>query len=169
MTRLAPVLACFASTLMVAAPASSQAHEPTSKAAAHAATLSGPAAQAAAVVDAFHAALKAGDTGKAAGFLEDGVVVFEAGGAERSRADYAAGHLAADAAFTKTATETQLRRTGGASGEVAWIASEGRTTSATGAKAVDRLTTETMILRRSPKGWRIVHVHWSSRAAAAAH
>jgi ketosteroid isomerase-like protein len=31
-------------------------------------------------------------------------------------------------------------------------------------KPVDRLTTETMVLRKTPDGWRIVHVHWSSAA-----
>lgn len=167
MIRRALVVACLVSAALSAFPATSQAHEPASKPTGHPTLLRGPTAEAAAVVDAFHAALKAGDAGKAAGLLDEGVLVFEAGGAERSRADYAAGHLAADAAFTRTATETPLRRSGGARGGVAWIASEGRTTSAGGAKPVDRLTTETVILKRSPAGWRIVHIHWSSRAAAA--
>jgi hypothetical protein len=32
-------------------------------------------------------------------------------------------------------------------------------------KAVDRLTTETMVLRRVGAAWKIVHIHWSSAAA----
>ena len=32
------------------------------------------------------------------------------------------------------------------------------------AGAVNRLTTETMVLKRHADGWRIHHIHWSSRA-----
>jgi len=31
-------------------------------------------------------------------------------------------------------------------------------------RAVDRLTAETMVLKRHADGWRIHHIHWSSRA-----
>jgi hypothetical protein len=34
-------------------------------------------------------------------------------------------------------------------------------------RPVDRLTVETMLLRRHADGWRIQHIHWSSRAAPA--
>jgi ketosteroid isomerase-like protein len=131
--------------------------------------LTGAAAEAGAVVDAFHAALKAGDTAKAAALLDDAVLIHEAGGAERSKAEYGAHHLPADAAFAKTSDATLTRRVGHVSGDLAWIASEGDVRSSAGsAGPTVRKTTETMILRRTPQGWRIVHVHWSSRAAAAA-
>ena len=58
------------------------------------------------------------------------------------------------------------RRSGGASGELAWVASEGRTQGRYKDRDIDRVTTETMILRRVSGAWKIVHVHWSSRAAA---
>ncbi len=125
--------------------------------------LSHDAAEAAATVDAFHAALRAGNTAKAAELLADDLVVFEAGFAEPSKAVYAAEHLAADAAFEKTAGERLLRRVGQASGGMAWIASEGVTRAMVGDHLTERLTTESMVLRRTPAGWRIVHVHWSSR------
>ena len=134
-----------------------------------AAPLTGAAAEAARVVDAFHAALKAGETGRAASLMAPGVLVFEAGGAEASKAAYGAEHLAADAAFEKTAVEEILRRTGAAAGHSAWIATEGRVRARTGEKVTDRLTTETMILARTADGWRIVHVHWSSRANPPPH
>lgn len=123
-----------------------------------------PAADAAAVVDAFHAALKAGDASKAESLLDDAALVFEAGGAERSRADYAAHHLPADAAFAKLATESLNRRNGGGGGNFAWIASEGVVRPPAEGKAPPRITTETMILEKTAGTWRIVHVHWSSRA-----
>ncbi len=121
------------------------------------------AADAAAAVDAFHAALKAGDTTAALGFLAPDVMIFEEGGAERSRDEYASHHLGSDAAFAAASEATVTRRSGWADGDVAWITSEGRTTGQFNGRAVDRLTTETMVLKRHADGWRIHHIHWSSR------
>lgn len=155
----------LAIALAVAAPAIGWAHEPPPAAGVTTAELSGDTAEAAVVVDAFHAALKARDVPKAASLVADGALVFEAGGAERSKAEYAASHLPADAAFESSATETLTRRSGAASGDLAWIATEGRVQARLGQKIIDRVTTETMVLSKTSAGWRIVHVHWSSRTA----
>ena len=122
------------------------------------------AAEAATTVDAFHAALKAGDTAGALTFLAPDVMIFEEGGAERSRDEYASHHLGSDAAFAAASEATVTRRSGWADGDVAWVTSEGRTTGQFNGRAVDRLTTETMVLKRHSDGWRIHHIHWSSRA-----
>ncbi len=122
------------------------------------------AAEAATVVDAFHAALRAGDTAGALALMAPDVMIFEAGGAERSRDEYASHHLGSDAAFAAASEATVARRSGWADGDVAWIATEGRTTGQFNGRAVDRLTTETMVLKRGADGWRIQHIHWSSRA-----
>ncbi len=151
--------------LLLTAPAA-LAHAPATVAAT-APPLQGAAAEAAAVVDRFHAALNAGDTTAAAALMSDEVLVLESGGAEHSKSVYAAHHLAADAAFQKAAQETQLRRVGDASGDLAWVATEGRVQGKSGERTIDRLTTETMLLARTPSGWRIIHVHWSSRSAPA--
>ena len=50
-------------------------------------------------------------------------------------------------------------------GDLATVISEGETTGTFKGKPIDSVTLETMTLRRGPDGWRIVHVHWSSRAA----
>lgn len=125
--------------------------------------VSSEAAEAASVVDAFHAALKAGDTSAALLLLAPDVMIFEEGGAERSRDEYASHHLASDA-FAAASDAAVSRRSGWADGDVAWITSEGRTTGQFNGRAVDRLTTETMVLKRHADGWRIHHIHWSSRA-----
>ena len=126
----------------------------------------GPAAPgAAAAVDSFHAALRRGDTASAAELLATDAVIFEEGEVERTKAEYAAHHLAADAVFARAVRSVVTRRTGQSAGPLAWIASEGRTTGTYKGKPVDRITTETMVLRRGPRGWKIVHVHWSSAAA----
>jgi ketosteroid isomerase-like protein len=125
-----------------------------------------PGASPEAVVDAFHAALSTGDTANAAALLADDALIFEEGHAERSKAEYAAHHLPADAAFSRAVPSKVTRRTGGSDGKLAWFASEGRTSGICEGKALDRVTTETMVLRRDEGGWTIVHIHWSSRAAA---
>jgi len=56
------------------------------------------------------------------------------------------------------------RRAGQAAGNLAWVASEGRATGTYKGKAIDSVTTESMVLRRSGAGWKIVHIHWSSAA-----
>ncbi|HXH51941.1 MAG TPA: nuclear transport factor 2 family protein [Sphingomicrobium sp.] len=132
-----------------------------------AAPISAPARSArpaAAVVDAFHSALQRGDTKAALGFLANDALIFEAGGVERGKAEYASHHLAADAAFSQAVPARITRRAGEAVGNVAWIATEGRTTGTYKGKPVDRRTVETMVLRRTAAGWKIAHIHWSSAA-----
>ena len=141
------------------------AQERATGAAAATSQLNAPARPAAAVVDAFHAALRRGDTKAALGFLAEDALIFEAGGVERGKAEYASHHLEADAAFAQAVPATVTRRAGQAVGNVAWIASEGRTTGTYKGKPVDRRTVETMVLRRTPAGWKIAHIHWSSAAA----
>lgn len=121
---------------------------------------------AAAVVDAFHAALRRGDTKAALSHLAQNALIYEAGGVERGRQEYASHHLGADSAFAQAVPGTVTRRAGEAVGNVAWIATEGRTTGTFKGKAVDRVTTETMVLRRQGNAWKIVHIHWSSAAGA---
>lgn len=99
--------------------------------------------------------------------LADDVLIFESGGAERSKAEYAQHHLAADAAFSAAVPGTRSRRSAraSASADSAWVASEGRTTGQYNGRPVDSLSAETMVLRREADGWRIAHIHWSSHAA----
>ena len=137
------------------------AHDTAGTAAAQSA-LPAAARGAAATVDAFHAALRRGDTRAAAALLADDALIFEEGGVERSKAEYATQHLPADAEFSKAVATSVTRRTGGSNGAIAWIATEGRTTGTFRGRLVDRVTTETMLLRRVGRVWRIVHIHWSS-------
>ena len=124
-----------------------------------------PSPSAEAAVDAFHSALAKGDTRAAAALLSDDALVFEEGAAERSKAEYSAHHLPADAAFSKVVRLSPTRRFGDVANGMAWVSSEGRVAGKYQDRAVDRLTTETMILRETPDGWKIVHIHWSSAPA----
>lgn len=121
------------------------------------------AREAAAAVDAFHAALRRDDAKAALAFVADEALVFEEGRAERSKAEYALRHAAADAAFSKAVPSVRSRRTGHAAGDLAWIASESRNKGRFKGQDVDRIMVETMVLRRDPgRAWKIVHIHWSS-------
>ena len=124
-----------------------------------------PPAAPAAVVDAFHAALARGDTRAAGALIADDALIFEEGHAERSKAEYAAQHLPADAEFSHAVRASVTRRTSRTDGAMAWVSSEGRLTGTFKGKAVNRVTTETMLLRRVGPAWKIVHIHWSSAAA----
>ena len=139
------------------------AHEQTAKVAAPTAGALSPfAGNAAATVDAFHAALKSGDARAASALLADDVLIYESGEVERSKAEYAAHHLTADIEFTKAVPATVTRLAGRSIGTMAWIASEGRTTGKFNGRPIDEKTTETMVLQRFGKAWRIVQIHWSS-------
>lgn len=126
---------------------------------------SSEAQEAAKAVDAFHAELSEGDGAAAAALLTDDALIFESGHSERSRAEYAAHHAGADAAYAAAVPSRLTRRNGFVDGNTAWIVSESRATGTYKDKPVDRVTTETMLLRKTAEGWRIAHIHWSSRAA----
>ncbi len=119
--------------------------------------------EAANAVDAFHNALVKGDRQAAQAALDDQVQIYEQGWIERSKAEYASHHLDSDAAFSAVTTRTQTSRSGVILGDLAYVISEGKVAGTFKGKAIDSITLETMVLRREQSGWRIVHIHWSSR------
>jgi len=135
----------------------------TAPAVALAASQSGPVL----TVDAFHAAMGKGDAAGVADLLLDDAVIFEQGGAESSKAEYVEAHLPGDIAYSQGMTDTITSRRSGVEGKIAWVLTQGRTTGVYEKKTVDRLTTETMVLKKVKGGWRIAHIHWSSHAAPA--
>lgn len=126
-----------------------------------AAAASGPVA----VIEAFHAALKRGDAAAAAALLGENATIFEQGGAEASKAEYVTGHLPGDIAYSAVTKDEVTSRKSEVTGSLAVVMSQGRTTGEYNGKPVDRRTTETMVLKRTRSVWRIIHVHWSSRAS----
>lgn len=120
------------------------------------------AQEAAATTEAFHRALRSGDLQTAGSLLAGDALIYESGGVERGKAEYASHHLPADAAFAKATKRTVTRRTGQALGDLAWIASETTTTGTFKGRAINSVSTETMVLRHENGVWRIAHVHWSS-------
>ena len=156
MRRLALVLAVAALGVAVGSGAQS------TRAPAPRAHATDPEAQAAAaVVDLFHAALKAGNRRKALEQLTSDAVIFEQGRVERTRTEYARRHLGEDIGFASVTQRTVTRRSTKVLGNVAWVASVHRTRGRVRNQNVDFATDETMILTRAGGKWRIVHIHWS--------
>lgn len=115
------------------------------------------------VVDGFHAALEAGDREAALGYLAPEVIIFEGGGAEMSRDEYASHHLGGDMAFLAAMEQELLDRQDHVAGDLAYVLSRTRTRGSFREREVDSTGVETMVLERRDDGWRIVHIHWSSR------
>lgn len=154
-----PVLSLVAAMLTSAA----FAHEPAHAATVGAPTISEAAQPAVAAVEDFSRALKAGDFKRVGELLADDVLILESGGAERSREEYLGHHAISDAAFLAGAHSALKHRTARVEGDLAWIGSESELHAEKDGKAMTLLSTETMVLRRTDAGWRIVHIHWSSR------
>lgn len=123
------------------------------------------AVEAVAAVDAFTAALKSAKLEDARALLDSEVVILESGGSERSRDEYMAGHAAADANFMKSVSQQLRYRKASREGNFAWVATQSDLAATKDGKLSVTVSTETMLLRRTDAGWRIVHIHWSSKAA----
>lgn len=152
---------CLAASLMGVSLAAN-AHEPRAQDQV-AAQASEEASPAVAVVEQFSSALQAGDLERAGSLLDDDVLILESGGAERSREEYLGGHATHDAAFLKDAHIQVKRRMARSSGDLAWVGTESEVHASSKGKPIALRSTETMVLRRHAKGWRIVHIHWSSQ------
>ena len=114
------------------------------------------------VVNAFHAALKRGDTKAALVLMADDVVIFESGGVERNRAEYEAHHLKSDADFSAATTRTSISQTIASDGNFSSVMSVEFVKGTFRDRPVNSRSVETMVLRKTEGRWRIIHIHWSS-------
>ncbi|MEZ0470046.1 YybH family protein [Luteimonas salinilitoris] len=116
-----------------------------------------------AVAERFSDALSKGDLKTVEELLAPDVLILESGGAERSREEYLGHHAISDAKFLKGTHRQLLRRRARTAGDLVWIGSESELHAEKDGKPLVLLSTETMVLRQTPDGWRIAHIHWSSR------
>lgn len=116
-----------------------------------------------AVAERFSDALSSGDLETVEQLLATDVLILETGGAERSREEYLGHHAISDAKFLKGTHRELLRRRARSAGDLVWIGSESELHAKKEGKPLTLLSTETMVLRQTPEGWRIAHIHWSSR------
>lgn len=116
-----------------------------------------------AVVAAFGKALASGDSMGALALLDQDVVIFEGGGWETID-DYRRGHLRADISALQSLKQETLRHVVQISGDLALSTREYSTTGTRGERVIDNVGAETVVLLRTQNGWKIRHIHWSSRA-----
>ena len=149
-------LTAVAAFMGMATPAAAQ-HEQ------HAAsTPASDSAAVAAVVHQYHQALASGDSAAAMALLADDAVILESGGIE-TREEYRSHHLPGDIAFARAVTSERGPLAVKVRGDVAWAASTSTTRGQYRDRAINSAGAELVVLTRTPNGWRISAIHWSSR------
>ena len=125
-------------------------------------SLAQDSADVAATIARFHQALQTGDSAAALAVLAPDAVILESGGVE-DVPEYRGHHLPADIEFARaiagTRTPVQLR----VRGDVAWAAGTSVSQGQFRGRAINSAGAELMVLARTPDGWRITAIHWSSR------
>ncbi|MFW6201112.1 MAG: YybH family protein [Gemmatimonadota bacterium] len=119
-------------------------------------------AEARAVVEGFSEALAAGDSVRALSYLHPDLVVHEGGHAE-TLDEYRAHHLGADMAFLAAVEQDTREEHLEVRGETALYLSVYTMSGTYRDRDVDLSGTETLVLVRTTDGWKIRHIHWSSR------
>lgn len=114
------------------------------------------------VVEGFGAALTAGDSTTVIALLHPDVRIYEGGHAE-TREEYRSGHLRGDIAFLQAVQSETTWDQVVIDGDLALYMSEDRKTGTFRDREIDSRGTQTIVLVMTSDGWRIRHIHWSSR------
>jgi uncharacterized protein DUF4440 len=109
----------------------------------------------------FHEILSTGDTTGISVLLADDLRVLE-GGTVENRQEYLSHHLSADIAFGKAVKEERTSFSYKCEGSVAWLVSTSTATGKFSGRDINSDGAELLLLSRTPKGWQIRAIHWSS-------
>ena len=120
--------------------------------------------QVAAAVEAFHNALARGDAKAAINLLAPDAVILESG-YKQFRAEYEKEHLTKDIKSAQTVPSTRFDVQVEVSGDTAWLTSGSRSEGSFERNAVNSEGVELVVLIRTPNGWRIRAIPWSSHKA----
>ena len=77
---------------------------------------------------------------------------------------YSSHHLMGDMAFSSAIETEILEQTKKIVGDVAWVMTRSRRTGTYREREINSIGVETVVLHHVKAGWRIAHIHWSSRA-----
>lgn len=119
----------------------------------------------AAVVDAvsrYHEALARSDSAAALELLSADAVILESGGVE-TRDEYRSHHLPADIVYASAVPLVRVVTRVVVRGDLAWVASSSTSQGEFRGRQINSAGAELMVLTRTPSGWRIATIHWSSR------
>ena len=130
--------------------------------AASAPSLTRDSAEVAATVARFHQALETGDSAAVLALLAPDAVILESGGVE-DVAEYRGHHLPADIEFARAVQSTRTPVQVRVQGDVAWASATSVAQGQFRGRAVNAAGAELIVLARTPDGWRITAIHWSSR------
>ncbi len=114
-------------------------------------------------VEEFHKAMAAGKSDKVMSLLLPDALVVE-GGAVQTRSEYQSAHLAEDIAYARAVPGKQVDVVVRQEGDVAWVTSTFEVKGKFQDNPVNSLVAETMLLTKTPAGWRIRAIHWSSHS-----
>jgi ketosteroid isomerase-like protein len=128
----------------------------------HVMPMASDSSQVADLVTRFHTALAAGDSAGALALLASDVIILESGALE-TLADYRAHHLPADIAFARAVPATRVPRQVTIAGDLGYSVATTVTTGRFNDRDVNSAGAELIVARRTPAGWRIAAIHWSSR------
>lgn len=128
----------------------------------HAQGADAEAATVASVVRDYHAALETGDAQAVSRLLAPDAVILESGDRE-TRKEYLEHHVQADIKFSQAVPTRHSKIDITVSGDVAWATSTSVTQGTYQSKPVNLVGAELMVLSRTPAGWVIRSIHWSSR------
>jgi ketosteroid isomerase-like protein len=122
----------------------------------------GDSAAVATVVSKYHEALAKGDSTAALALLADDAVILESGGVE-TRAEYRAHHLPGDINFARALPSKRGVVHVKVHGDVAWTTATSSTQGEVNGRSINSTGAELMVLVRTPGGWKISAIHWSSQ------
>lgn len=113
--------------------------------------------------DSLYTGLKLGDTELVRTILDPAVLIFESGGVESSLEEYASHHMGVDMTFMANMSREIISRKVMEQDEICVIATRTRLFGTYHDKEIDITSDETLVLERKEQGWRVTHIHWSSR------
>lgn len=125
-------------------------------------TQSRDSADVANAVLAYDRALRAGDSTAVLALLATDAIILESGGIE-TRDEYRSHHLAGDIASSRAVPSENSAVSVRVRGDVAWAWSTSTTQGEFRGRQVNSSGAELMVLTRTPSGWKISAIHWSSR------
>jgi len=113
------------------------------------------------VADFLHEALTESDQEKLFDVVAPDVLIFEAGGVEASREEYASHHMHSDMKFMATMTRTVIDRKVMREGAMAVVTTQSTISGIYNDNPLNLNSTETLVMKMGQNGWQIHHIHWS--------
>lgn len=116
-----------------------------------------------AVADSFNTAIAEGDEAEVLALLDPNVLIFESGSVESSLDEYASHHMHSDMKFMANMTREIVSRQVMEEGSLSVVTTRSNTSGTYDGKPLTLNSTETLVLKRDESGWKIRHIHWSSK------